>query len=274
MLRGGRALACGSLVVASGLALFACTSFSGEETPTTTNDGGAEASPLDAGADAPAPKFCPTPLPADTACFDFDDGLKPGGKDDLGALEVDDKVFYSPGFSLAVRTNALTTNQQANVSLIEARAAGATKLHVEHRLRLDDVAYASITRLLAFESEADHHAVSLVADGTSLSILEGTMRNNVQGNFNTLPVGTVKPNAWFAVAIDLELSGVGTTATQRKLRVSIDDAVRLDDTESFDTTGVNVGQMVARVGMYVYASKGPIQAQTLHIDDLLVRFPQ
>jgi hypothetical protein len=266
------------------LVLFACSSFgSSKNDADPSKDGGTPDASAngDGGAaiDADSGKrFCGAQLP-NTTCWDFDDRVAVTGTrvGDGSTVGVDEKIAASRPASLRAATPAAAKGAGTFRAYVSDSRAITLHVVVELKLRLDAPFDVGDVVEIAFERAppSNHYQLQLAASGDTLRVRESTRLEDVEQSsfFRESQPFSITSNEFHHVVIDCALEKGGAVGETRRLTLTVDGQKKLEDTVAQEFDSVNPSQTLVSVGLtFVSAGDAATKAQSVHVDDVLVRW--
>jgi hypothetical protein len=276
-------LACSASYVGA-RSLAACSSF--DDATADANDAmpGTDATPdatdVDAGgpvpdggadADAGPPRGCPTPLPANTQCWDFDEGSAPSGPSKEGSFALDESTSWSAQRSLRLTTSGNQAATPAWAYLQQPIAGVPTSLVIDQRVRIGTVPSTEMGQIRVTSSDRVY-AATLVIIGSSLSLVDGIY---VPANGTPISplvsrsLGTLQPDEWHHVVVTFDFMGVPGASSQRRLRGSVDGIESVDETAPAGLETFTPTQTLVWAGITLTSAMQETP-RSMNLDDVLV----
>lgn len=252
-LRGGIAI----------VSLCACSTFE------STGAAGA-----DAGVEGGVARGCPKPLPENTTCWDFDDGLVPSGELQNASFAIDDTLSFSPSRSLLVTTKPLATGTEGWARLQQVFGAPQHTLVLDERLFIAPGAYADCgeLKIQGKKSNSTFYTAHLTFDDLALKVIEGTLDDGTTSAYAEHALPSVSSGTWAHVVMRIDFIGYPGASAQRHLVVTVNDGPpSVDTTDPMELSGLDPAQMLIYAGItYIGAVNMPRDPRTVSLDDVLM----
>lgn len=253
--------------------LTACESF--EAAQGGPVDGGAsgtnDAAPPDAASPGAKQAGCPKPLPANTKCWDFDEGDAPGGEKKSGELALDSNAFFSPERSLLASTTEIGASGEAWAYAYHAMAKAPKSLVLDMRFRVPKQAALDIAQIRIEGTNGVYHSFAVSVDDGNMRVIEATFITNDAEAHVVHPLGSAN-DTWQHLVITVSMTGLGTSNAKRHLKLELDGATVYDADGTFALDKLTPVQSFVRFGIahvHAYgAASGP--PRRVNVDDVSV----
>jgi hypothetical protein len=211
---------------------------------------------------------CPRPTPANSVCWDFDDGLAPAGTLQGGQFIVEPSTAWSSPNSLRVQTLPITQGGEAWAWFGNVWARPPRVIDFSERIRLDSVTRVYIEELRITGRDAIRYELFMVVEAGSAQVMERIVENGSASEFSAYAIGGISATEWTQLALHVELVGVPGTLAQRKLVVRVNGEPKVDNLRTAGLDRIaSAEQTSLRLGVSYVDGDEARPAQTLRIDD-------